>query len=54
MKMKKTIVVLIVLVVSLAAGLSHAADARIKIDIDRTVGQINKNLYGNFVEHLGR
>jgi alpha-N-arabinofuranosidase len=34
----------------------QAADsqARIKIDIDRTVGQINKNLYGNFVEHLGR
>jgi len=29
-------------------------DARIKIDIDRTIGQINKNLYGNFVEHLGR
>ncbi len=30
------------------------ADARIKIDIDRTIGEINKNLYGNFVEHLGR
>ncbi|MFC1739762.1 alpha-N-arabinofuranosidase [Planctomycetota bacterium] len=29
-------------------------DARIKIDIDRTIGSINKNLYGNFVEHLGR
>ena len=28
--------------------------ARIKIDIDRTIGEINKNLYGNFVEHLGR
>jgi alpha-N-arabinofuranosidase len=35
---------------------SHGAgmDARIKIDIDRTIGEINKNLYGNFVEHLGR
>ncbi len=29
-------------------------EARIKIDVDRTVGEINKNLYGNFVEHLGR
>jgi alpha-N-arabinofuranosidase len=28
--------------------------ARIKIDVDRTIGQIDKNLYGNFVEHLGR
>lgn len=29
-------------------------EARIKIDVDRTIGEINKNLYGNFVEHLGR
>ena len=29
-------------------------EARMKIDIDRTIGEINKNLYGNFVEHLGR
>jgi len=28
--------------------------ARIKIDIDRTIGAISENLYGNFVEHLGR
>jgi alpha-N-arabinofuranosidase len=28
--------------------------ARIKIDLDRTIGRIDKNLYGNFVEHLGR
>ncbi len=33
---------------------SSSSKARIKIDIDRTIGQINKNLYGNFVEHLGR
>ncbi len=41
----------------LVQSLSHAAgntDARIKIDIDRKIGQINNNLYGNFVEHLGR
>ncbi|MBN1127332.1 MAG: hypothetical protein JXA82_20185 [Sedimentisphaerales bacterium] len=29
-------------------------EARIKIDIDRTIGEIDKNIYGNFVEHLGR
>jgi alpha-N-arabinofuranosidase len=39
--------------VSLAVG-SANPQARIKIDIDRTIGEINKNLYGNFVEHLGR
>lgn len=31
-----------------------AQHARIKIDIDRTIGQVDKNIYGNFVEHLGR
>lgn len=31
-----------------------AQNARIKIDTDRTIGEINKNIYGNFVEHLGR
>ncbi|MCW0483014.1 alpha-N-arabinofuranosidase [Gaoshiqia sediminis] len=29
-------------------------NARIKIDIDRQIGEINNNIYGNFVEHLGR
>ncbi|MFC1739288.1 alpha-N-arabinofuranosidase [Planctomycetota bacterium] len=37
-----------------AASPDTATDARIKIDIERTIGQINKNIYGNFVEHLGR
>ncbi len=31
-----------------------AAEARIKIDIDRTIGEVSPHLYGNFVEHLGR
>ena len=30
------------------------APARIKIDIDRTVGEVHPNLFGNFAEHLGR
>lgn len=29
-------------------------NARIKIDLDRTIGEVDKHLYGNFVEHLGR
>lgn len=28
--------------------------ARIKIDIDRTIGEIHPHLFGNFAEHLGR
>ena len=36
------------------AGKSAAQHARIKIDIDRTIGQVDSNIYGNFVEHLGR
>jgi len=32
----------------------RAQNARIKIDLDRTIGEVNKHIYGNFVEHLGR
>jgi len=28
--------------------------ARIKIDFDRQIGRIDRNIYGNFTEHLGR
>jgi alpha-N-arabinofuranosidase len=31
-----------------------AQNARIKIDVDRIIGPIDPNIYGNFVEHLGR
>jgi alpha-N-arabinofuranosidase len=31
-----------------------AQTARIKIDTDRIIGEVDKNIYGNFVEHLGR
>ncbi|HTE11719.1 MAG TPA: hypothetical protein VK645_12120, partial [Chitinophagaceae bacterium] len=31
-----------------------AQHARIKIDLDRVIGEVDKNIYGNFVEHLGR
>ena len=29
-------------------------DARIKIDLDRTIGEVDPLLFGNFAEHLGR
>ena len=31
-----------------------APAARIKIDIDRTIGPVDPLLFGNFAEHLGR
>jgi alpha-N-arabinofuranosidase len=33
---------------------AQGADARIKIDTDRQVGEISPLIYGNFTEHLGR
>ena len=28
--------------------------ARIKIDVERKIGEIDPKIYGNFIEHLGR
>lgn len=36
------------------APASGAGKARIKIDLERKIGQIDQKLYGNFIEHLGR
>jgi alpha-N-arabinofuranosidase len=33
---------------------STAGRARIKIDRKRQIGETDRNIYGNFVEHLGR
>jgi alpha-N-arabinofuranosidase len=40
--------------IMLISPLLRAQDARIKIDVDRTIGEVSELLYGNFVEHLGR
>ena len=32
----------------------NGQNAKIKFDIDRKIGEVDKNIYGNFVEHLGR
>jgi len=37
-----------------AAPADSSGRALIKIDFDRQLGKINRNIYGNFTEHLGR
>lgn len=47
-------ILLLTWVVFGSIGWLSAQNARIKIDLDRTIGEVNENIYGNFVEHLGR
>ncbi len=35
-------------------GNSQTPQARIKLDVDRTIGEVDRRLFGNFAEHLGR
>lgn len=35
-------------------GKASSSEARVKIDTERVIGQIDPKLYGNFTEHLGR
>jgi len=41
-------------IVCLSFNTMHGQNARIKIDTDRTIGEVNRNIYSNFIEHLGR
>ena len=56
--MNKTITIRILLLLCICIGCCSipvfAQHARIKIDLERTIGEVDKNIYGNFVEHLGR
>src|SRR5688572_7695528 len=45
---------LLLSVVACLAALAQTPSARVKIDIDRTVGEIHPHIFGNFAEHLGR
>jgi len=36
------------------ASSTHAQSAKIKIDAERVIGEVDPMLYGNFTEHLGR
>src|SRR3984885_14578905 len=38
----------------IAAANAQTPAARIKIDIDRTIGEVDPRVFGNFAEHLGR
>jgi alpha-N-arabinofuranosidase len=59
--MRRSIALTVVFIITLAllittsrsAG-SQTTQARIKIDIDRTIGDVDPHLFGNFAEHLGR
>lgn len=42
------------LALSAISYFASAQNAVIKIDTDRKIGEVDKNIYGNFVEHLGR
>jgi len=50
--MKKIVLVISILLFEIAV--INSQKAKIKIDIDRKIGEIDKKIYGNFVEHLGR
>jgi alpha-N-arabinofuranosidase len=55
--MKPKALLLPVIIVCLATNFSASAQplkARIKIDAERVIGNIDSLLYGNFTEHLGR
>jgi alpha-L-arabinofuranosidase len=54
MKSKPLLVGLFVFCLSAFYSIAIAQNARIKIDIDRKIGEVDSLIYGNFVEHLGR
>lgn len=42
------------LLLAAAGAAAQSNQARIKIDIDRTIGEVHPHVFGNFAEHLGR
>ncbi len=52
--MIKSKIIISLIALALIANMANAQNAKIKVDLDRKIGEVNKNLYGNFVEHLGR
>ncbi len=43
-----------VLAFSIATVTAQQPQARIKIDTERTIGEVHPHVFGNFAEHLGR
>ncbi|MBR0053205.1 MAG: alpha-N-arabinofuranosidase [Bacteroidales bacterium] len=55
MRQKKILFLSVMMLLTAYAGAwAQKGNAIIKIDTDRTVGEINPHLYGNFSEHLGQ
>ena len=57
MNLKRIMLAALVAAVLIPGGLwarGKTGNARIKVDIERQKGEIDRNIYGNFVEHLGR
>ena len=57
MNLKRTMLAALVAAVLIPGGLwarGKTGNARIKVDIERQKGEIDRNIYSNFVEHLGR
>ncbi len=52
--MRKISLCAILCVCGITTAISQFLSAKIKIDIDRKIGDIDRNLFGNFTEHLGR
>src|SRR2546428_12146922 len=48
------IIILSLALSSLNVAVAQQPTARIKIDIDRQIGEVDPLLFGNFSEHLGR
>lgn len=53
-KLNFSVILLFILCSSSMAGWTQESQARIKIDVERQIGEIDQMIYGNFVEHLGR
>src|SRR5213593_3318219 len=49
-----TVAAIGVLLSGLSVASAQQTAARIKIDTDRTIGEVDPHLFGNFAEHLGR
>jgi len=49
-----TITMVILCLVCGSSPAQNASTTRIKIDIERRTGEIDKMIYGNFIEHIGR
>ena len=41
-------------ILAAAPALAQDPSARIKIDVDRVIGEVHPHVFGNFAEHLGR